>query len=607
MTLNLENGNKVLFNKLNEYFNNNISLSLKTPNKIFIITKSDLFYEINVYDANFSSIALSDNDSIFKSMEVKQLSGKNINGLSYGFCHYIAWNDKREIFCWGNNECGQLGNGKRDEGEVSVDFLDEIKYTSEDFNLSRFYEKRQNEPELNVSLSSLKIDVIKCGFWHSLALTKNGEVFSWGLIATGGNIEEICQLKPIKVDGFGGEKVVMISCGYKHSMALTERGRVFSWGANSYGQLGHKNVIWAENPKLIELNNVFFKKISCGKCHSLLLSNDGVIYAFGDGRFGQIGDGSKNMIMTPVKLNHENKFNDIASSFIENISVSLSLEGNFYFWGKCREEIYFSPFQTDCKSFNEVFSFFDCIQYEPTNKLLDFEDLFFRYDYYRSKYEEKEEIGKGSFGRVLRVVDKNSNYFAIKIVKPIVGYEEDFRREYINHSLVNQLGSEFFIKQFDFWFENNENDGLILYIKMELCDKTLNEVMDEIHSKFYKKENELLSPIGYYLASDIFIKILNGVHCLHRLKIIHRDLKPSNIMLKKEENGEISVKIADFGFSVLHKFAEQSHSEQSHTLDKGTHRYMAPEVSSSKKYNTKADIYSLGIIFENLFKIETTR
>jgi serine/threonine protein kinase len=73
-------------------------------------------------------------------------------------------------------------------------------------------------------------------------------------------------------------------------------------------------------------------------------------------------------------------------------------------------------------------------------------------------------------------------------------------------------------------------------------------------------------------------------------------------MLKKEENGEISVKIADFGLSVLHKLAEQSH-----TQDKGTHRYMAPEVSSSKKYNTKVDIYSLGIIFENLFKIDITR
>jgi serine/threonine protein kinase len=49
----------------------------------------------------------------------------------------------------------------------------------------------------------------------------------------------------------------------------------------------------------------------------------------------------------------------------------------------------------------------------------------------------------------------------------------------------------------------------------------------------------------------------------------------------------------------IHKF-----SEQSHTLDKGTPKYTAPEVINSKKYNTKADIFSLGVIFNNLLDFE---
>jgi serine/threonine protein kinase len=47
------------------------------------------------------------------------------------------------------------------------------------------------------------------------------------------------------------------------------------------------------------------------------------------------------------------------------------------------------------------------------------------------------------------------------------------------------------------------------------------------------------------------------------------------------------VKITDFGLSVLHEFREQSH-----TTDKGTHKYMAPQVLYDKRYDFKADIYS---------------
>jgi serine/threonine protein kinase len=56
------------------------------------------------------------------------------------------------------------------------------------------------------------------------------------------------------------------------------------------------------------------------------------------------------------------------------------------------------------------------------------------------------------------------------------------------------------------------------------------------------------------------------------------------------------VKLADFGLSVIHKFIDQSHTQAS-----GTIKYMAPEVIKSRKYDTKADIYSLGIIVEELF------
>jgi serine/threonine protein kinase len=57
------------------------------------------------------------------------------------------------------------------------------------------------------------------------------------------------------------------------------------------------------------------------------------------------------------------------------------------------------------------------------------------------------------------------------------------------------------------------------------------------------------------------------------------------------------VKLGDFGLSVTHQFNE------SHTQCSGTLKYMAPEVIKSRKYDTKADIYSLGVIIEEILHL----
>ncbi len=70
--------------------------------------------------------------------------------------------------------------------------------------------------------------------------------------------------------------------------------------------------------------------------------------------------------------------------------------------------------------------------------------------------------------------------------------------------------------------------------------------------------------------------------------------------MKKCDRKGFCVKIADFGLIAIHDFPEKSHTE-----DKWTTKYIAPEVRDSKKYDTKADVYSLGVIFKNLFDLQT--
>jgi hypothetical protein len=463
-------------------------------------------------------------------------------------------------------------------------------------------------------LNELEIKIIKCGANHTLVLTSSGEVYAWGKNSDGeiGNGCYKDQLTPIKLNDFNDEKVVMISCGGWHSMALTESGRVFSWGYNSIGQLGQGNTINSNIPELIEMKEIKIIKISCGLRHSLLLSNNGDIYTFGDNDRGQLGNGNRESQSTPFKLDQKNKFIDIAAHFWEQISVSLSIDNIFYVWGQCGEKNILTPINTNFKTFNQVFSNYTSRQYEASDKLIEFEDSLFRFDYYIKKYEEIEELGGGSFGTVFKVKEKSDGkrLYAIKKIELKNDKEKESLKEFYSYYVANRLHNDFIVGHYDAWFEKKEKISdkmLLLYIKMELCDKTLKEIIEEIRNDSHLRKNNILTPIGYYLASSLFIEILNGVQYLHEKNIIHRDLKPLNILLKETKiynynTGSRStyIKIADFGLSVLHKY-----SEQSHTIDKGTPKYMAPEVINNNKYDFKADIYSLGIIFEELIHLDT--
>jgi serine/threonine protein kinase len=155
------------------------------------------------------------------------------------------------------------------------------------------------------------------------------------------------------------------------------------------------------------------------------------------------------------------------------------------------------------------------------------------------------------------------------------------------------------VKYYEYWLEINFENEIVLYIKMELCDTTLEQVIIEIDSDSHMKTNKELTPIGYYIASQLFIEILKGVQYLHENNIIHTNLKPSNILLKRDKENRTSIKISDFFLITIHE------SEiQTHTKDVRTPKYMAPEVFCGGKYNTKADIYSLGVILGNLFNID---
>jgi alpha-tubulin suppressor-like RCC1 family protein len=191
------------------------------------------------------------------------------------------------------------------------------------------------EFKLHQQMSQYVVTKVACGDYHTLALIEDGTVFSWGGTLwdktghKGGGVNRMEKLV--------GQHIVEVACGDFHSVALNSVGQIYSWGGGSQnknkGQLGHSNKKDVPHPEEIK----FFKdekveKIACGDYHTMVITQAGELFAFGEGNMGQLGTGGKEDCATPkkVKLNFELALEDYFRSDItkETRVEQMSLGGH---------------------------------------------------------------------------------------------------------------------------------------------------------------------------------------------------------------------------------------------------------------------------------------
>lgn len=86
-------------------------------------------------------------------------------------------------------------------------------------------------------------------------------------------------------------------------MALTEYGKIYSWGDGKVGQLGHGNTVGKTHPSLITdpcLKNKKVIQIECGDSHSGCITEDGLVFVWGNGLNGRLGNSVTKNISTPI-------------------------------------------------------------------------------------------------------------------------------------------------------------------------------------------------------------------------------------------------------------------------------------------------------------------
>ena len=157
---------------------------------------------------------------------IQSLWAAGIVQVAAGDNHSAALAVNGEVYTWGRGKYGQLGHG--DTANASA-------------------------PERVRALwdAGVTCGQVACGGDHTLAVADGGALLAWGRGASGpagcGSTADV--VVPVRVDpallgggGDGTSRVVQVSAGSRHSVALTENGELYSWGDCTQGQLGHAQV-----------------------------------------------------------------------------------------------------------------------------------------------------------------------------------------------------------------------------------------------------------------------------------------------------------------------------------------------------------------------------
>ncbi|XP_068790636.1 myosin-IIIa isoform X3 [Struthio camelus] len=198
-------------------------------------------------------------------------------------------------------------------------------------------------------------------------------------------------------------------------------------------------------------------------------------------------------------------------------------------------------------------------------------------------WEIIETIGKGTYGKVFKVLNKkNGSKAAVKILDPVHDIDEEIEAEY---NILQALSDHpNVVKFYGMYYKKDVKNGDQLWLVLELCNG--GSVTDLV--KGFLKRGERMNEL---IIAYILHEALTGLQHLHENKTIHRDIKGNNILLTTEGG----VKLVDFGVS-----AQLTSTRLRRNTSVGTPFWMAPEVIACEQqldssYDARCDAWSLGI------------
>ncbi|MGA2835436.1 MAG: MBG domain-containing protein [Acidimicrobiales bacterium] len=207
-------------------------------------------------------------------------AGVTFTAVAAGGDHSLALSSTGTVYAWGANSHGQLGDGST----TSVD-----------------------APVVVATPAGVTFTAIAAGTGHSLALASDGQVYAWGFDASGqlGDGTDVDSLTPVEVSIPSGTTISSIAAGGSHSLALSDTGLVFAWGSDVFGQLASSLVgsLPVDSDVPVQPTGLppttSFVSITAGQYTSYALTSIGVAWVWGGDFYGQLGDGTPGINAVP--------------------------------------------------------------------------------------------------------------------------------------------------------------------------------------------------------------------------------------------------------------------------------------------------------------------
>ena len=305
---------------------------VKKKNEDWFIDKKGKVYKWGENDCGQLGNGTTTNSSnpiCINDVESSPLSGKNIVDI-YGSSTMIARDSDGKLYSWGYNSDGQLGNGTTENSSMPI-CISDIE---------------------NSSLSGKDIvDVYEISE-VVIAKDSNGKLYSWGYNNSGqlGNGTTTNSSMPVCISDIensplkGKNIVDVYSDGYR-IIAKDSNGKLYSWGGNYYGQLGNGTTQNCSMPVCIsDIENSPLKGKNIVDVHNygyriIAKDSNGKLYSWGWNDYGQLGNGTTDDSSMPICISDiensplkEKKIVNIYTG--DDTIIAKDSDGKLYSWGR---------------------------------------------------------------------------------------------------------------------------------------------------------------------------------------------------------------------------------------------------------------------------------